>query len=632
MARNRSFLIFLLAFTLLLVALIFTDAWPGLRGPAPDTAEWHWIYRLRPFSRWWLSLIVAAGLVGLTAWWLQTRRLLLGLAALVVGNLLLQGALVYAEKPAVLTELIERTLADETNGYFRLAAETEDLNSLLRNYPSLMPIFPSEHTRTHPPGLILANWLVIQGFMRWPGLSQTIAEQIWPLRCTDLWLLNEPPAVPAALAVVTLLTVLAGALTVVPTYGLARRLLPEQAARLATAFVATLPSLIIFTPTPVQVDVLLVTTALWCLHEGTRRKTNGWFFAFLSGLLISVTTFSSLGNGALALLFTGFVAWQWWPNRQERPFLHLFTQLAWLGLGSATVWLVYWAGWGVPPWAVVQEGLAQHYELVTLHRRYEWWLVYNLLDVLIFAGPAIVLGFLLLFRRPQSLLRQPLAALVVPLALLLLLLNFSGSARGEVGRLWLFLMPFLAIGSAAFLGKLPGVARASAPLLAVVAQLLVVVAVGLAWRPIEAIIVVAEPPLLPANPTPDNAANSTFWAAAEPLLTLRGYDLTQTAESLDVTLYWQAEQTAVRPYTVFTHLLNAQGELVAQQDNWPVNGRWPPTCWQNGDLIPDSYQLSLAGLAPGSYTLTVGWYDARDNTRLPLATGEDALRLVTIEK
>lgn len=636
MARNRYFFIFLLAFTLLLVTLIFTDAWPGLRGPAPDTAEWHWLYRLRPFSRWWLPLVVGAGLVGLMAWWQQTRRRRLGLAALVVGNLLLQGALVYAEKPAVLTELIERTLADETNGYFRLAAATDDLNSLLRSYPSLMPTFPSEHTRTHPPGLILANWLVIQAFTRWPDLSQTIAEQIWPLRCTDLWLLDGPPAVAAALAAVALLTMLAGALTVIPTYGLARRLLPEQSARLAAAFVATLPSLTIFTPTPVQVDVLLATTALWCLHEGICRKTNGWLFTYLSGLLLSVTTFSSLGNGALVLLFTGYGAWQWWIKRPSLPFLHLFTPLTWLGVGSGTVWLVYWAGWGVPPWAVVQEGLAQHYELVTLHRRYEWWLVYNALDVLIFAGPAIVLGFLLLLRKPHRVLSQPLAALIVPLALLLLLLNISGSARGEVGRLWLFLMPFLAIDSAAFF--LPGTAHSPAhpftrsiPIL-ITLQLLVTVAIGLAWRPIEATIVVAEPPPLPTNPVPENEANSTFLAAAEPLLTLRGYDLTQTAESLDVTLYWQAEQTAVRPYTVFTHLLNAQGELVAQQDNWPVNGRWPPTCWQNGDLITDPYQLSLAGLAPGSYTLTIGWYDARDNTRLPLATGADALRLTTIEK
>ena len=43
MARNRYILPGLTAFTLLLAALILTDLWPGLRGPAPDTAEWHWV-------------------------------------------------------------------------------------------------------------------------------------------------------------------------------------------------------------------------------------------------------------------------------------------------------------------------------------------------------------------------------------------------------------------------------------------------------------------------------------------------------------------------------------------------------------------------------------------------------------
>ncbi|MBK8899860.1 MAG: hypothetical protein IPM53_01630 [Anaerolineaceae bacterium] len=636
MARNRYLYILLTTFTLLLAALILTDVWPGLRGPAPDTSEWHWIYRLRPFSRWWLPLLAAAGMVGLTAWWLKTKRLLLWLAALVIGNLLLQGALVYAEKPAVLTELIERTLADETNGYFRLAAETGDLNSLLRHYPSLMPTFPSEHTRTHPPGIILANWLVIQGFTRWPNLSQSIAEQIWPLRCTDLWLLNGPPPVAAALATVTLLTMLAGALTVVPTYGLARRLLPQQPARLAAAFVATLPSLIIFTPTPAQVDVLLAVTALWCLHEGLLKKANGWVFIYLSGLLVSITTFNSLGNGALVLLFTGYAGWQWWQERAVRPFTHFLTQLTWLGLGTATVWLVYWGGWSVPPWTVAQVGLAQHYELVTIHRRYAWWLVYNLLDVLLFAGPVVVIGFIALFRKPGSVFREPYARLVLALVVLFVLLDVSGSARGEVGRLWLFLMPFLAIGSAAFFfpsdtpSPLHPFTRSPLPLIAL--QLLITLAIGLAWQPIEAVIVVAEPPPLPSNPSPESATDVTFFAAAEPLMTLRGYDLAQTDETLDLTLYWQAEQTAVRPYTVFTHLLNAKGELVAQQDNWPVNGRWPPTCWQNNNLITDPYRLSLAGLPPGSYTLAVGWYDARDNTRLHLANSQDALLLATVVK
>jgi len=141
------------------------------------------------------------------------------------------------------------------------------------------------------------------------------------------------------------------------------------------------------------------------------------------------------------------------------------------------------------------------------------------------------------------------------------------------------------------------------------------------------VIVVAERPSLPLALTPQTPANIAFYAAGEtaPVVVLRGYDIRQTAEFLDVTLYWQAAAAATRPFTVFTHLLNPQGELVAQQDNWPVNGLWPPTCWQPGETIPDTYRLPLAGLPPGEYDLLIGWYDARDNTRLRLADGQDAL-------
>ncbi|MCA9957613.1 MAG: glycosyltransferase family 39 protein [Anaerolineales bacterium] len=627
MTRNRYIQATLTALVLLLTALILTDLWPNLRGPAPNTAEWHWPYGLRPFSRWWLPIVAAVLLSGITAWWLRTRRWQLALAALVLGNLLLQGALVYTAKPAIFTELIERSLADETNGYFRLAATTPDMAALLHDYPALMPSFPSEHTRTHPPGLVLANWVALQTFQRLPNLSQTIAEAIWPRRCTDLWLLDSPPAVAAALAAVTLLTTLAGALTILPTYALARHLLPDKAARLAAALTATLPALLIFTPTPLQVDALLAITAVWLLQVGLERKKYGWFL--LSGLLVSMMTFFSLGNAVLLPLLAGYAAWGWWQRRAERPFPQLIMQLAMVGLGAATVWLVYWAAAGVPPWRIAQVGLGQHYELVTLHRRYAWWLAYNWLDLLLFAGPVVVIGFFAIFRKPLALLRVPYAALVLPLLLLLLLLDFSGSARGEVGRLWLFLMPFLTIGSAAFYLK---DAATASPSRLIMLQLLLALAIGLAWRPIEAVIVVAERPSLPANPTPQTERDAAFYYGDNTAMTLRGYDIAQTADFLELTLYWQAEQPATRPFTVFTHLLNQQGELVAQQDNWPVNGRWPPTCWQNGDIITDAYRLPLTSLPAGNYDLLIGWYDARDNTRLHLSDGQDALRLTTIQR
>ncbi len=82
----------------------------------------------------------------------------------------------------------------------------------------------------------------------------------------------------------------------------------------------------------------------------------------------------------------------------------------------------------------------------------------------------------------------------------------------------------------------------------------------------------------------------------------------------------------LRPYTVFNHLLNEQGELVAQQDNWPVNGQWPPTCWQAGETVVDHYTIPLPDdLPPGVYTLLTGWYDAADGRRLLTPTGQDAI-------
>lgn len=164
MRRRSLFSLFLVGLTLLLAGLILTDWLPALRGPAPETSEWHWLYELRPQSRYWLPLLAAMTVWLFAVWWLRQRRPFVGvgLAGLVVGSLLLQLSLVYAHRPQVAAELIDRTLSNETNGYFTVAAAITNLNTLLRDFPQVMPSLPSEHTRTHPPGLILGQWLTIQ--------------------------------------------------------------------------------------------------------------------------------------------------------------------------------------------------------------------------------------------------------------------------------------------------------------------------------------------------------------------------------------------------------------------------------------------------------------------------------------
>ena len=100
-------------------------------------------------------------------------------------------------------------------------------------------------------------------------------------------------------------------------------------------------------------------------------------------------------------------------------------------------------------------------------------------------------------------------------------------------------------------------------------------------------------------------------------------------QTLSYNLYWQALATIPQSYTVFTHLVDAVGNLKAQQDNVPQQGHYPTLWWDPGETIIDSYNLPLPpDLAPGQYTLRVGLYEPQTGRRLPLQNeGQDFVDL-----
>jgi hypothetical protein len=115
-------------------------------------------------------------------------------------------------------------------------------------------------------------------------------------------------------------------------------------------------------------------------------------------------------------------------------------------------------------------------------------------------------------------------------------------------------------------------------------------------------------------------------------LALAGYDLSASTlspgETLDVTLYWDAAGPLPVDYTVFVHLVDPDGQIVAQGDSPPRVGRYPTTAWGANERVPDSHTLALpADLPPGAYTLVVGLYDPLSGARLPLEAGGDGVRL-----
>jgi 4-amino-4-deoxy-L-arabinose transferase-like glycosyltransferase len=89
--------------------------------------------------------------------------------------------------------------------------------------------------------------------------------------------------------------------------------------------------------------------------------------------------------------------------------------------------------------------------------------------------------------------------------------------------------------------------------------------------------------------------------------------------ALRLTLYWHVLAPMKISYTVFTHLLDANGQLWAQKDNPPVRGSYPTTDWRTGETIVDKYDIVIPPDAPaGQYELEVGLYDATTGQRLPL--------------
>jgi len=99
-------------------------------------------------------------------------------------------------------------------------------------------------------------------------------------------------------------------------------------------------------------------------------------------------------------------------------------------------------------------------------------------------------------------------------------------------------------------------------------------------------------------------------------------------DALQVTLVWEALAPISADYTVFLHLRNEQGKIIAQRDGQPLDGLYPTSQWQPGEPVTQPLDVDLPrDLAPGSYSLHVGLYRLDTMVRLPLEddpSGENA--------
>jgi hypothetical protein len=140
----------------------------------------------------------------------------------------------------------------------------------------------------------------------------------------------------------------------------------------------------------------------------------------------------------------------------------------------------------------------------------------------------------------------------------------------------------------------------------------------------------------------DGAFVSTEYVLGE-AVRLGGYSLPQesslTTEGWPLTLYWDVLAEMDEDYSVFVHLVGPDGALLGQGDGAPLQGDYPTSWWDKGEVLADVHRMAIlkagAGmerLPPGSYLL-VGLYRMEDGARRPVVDQEgervpdDAIRI-----
>jgi len=134
----------------------------------------------------------------------------------------------------------------------------------------------------------------------------------------------------------------------------------------------------------------------------------------------------------------------------------------------------------------------------------------------------------------------------------------------------------------------------------------------IAARDVNSVLVL---PTEEAVPTAVSAAPVATFGNQIALTSVR---LLQGDQMLHLQFDWLALQKIDRDYKLFVHLLADEGRLVNQLDTLPRDWSAPTSTWRKGEAVSDLVSLDTYGLPAGTYTLSMGLYDALSQERLPL--------------
>jgi hypothetical protein len=413
----------------------------GAVGPKPAGAAGREVVPLVPLYMYWephvkTGLLVAlAVLGGFYAWivrvlwpgrW-QTQWLLL---ALVGWHLAIACSVAGIDGGGLRRLWRPYELLTESD-YIGAVPYVTSAREFLRDYVSLMPRLPV-HCQTHPPGAILFLWSVGQ--------------------CLGTG------AMFAGLA-----TIVASSLSVPAVYGFAREVLDPSAARLATCWFILAPNVVLFSAT--SMDAVFAVPLIWSsfLLWKARGSSRPWLYGIAGGIAAAIAALMTFSAAFLAV-WAGAVVFVTLVADRARLLNTCLTLLAAAFSASACYALLYlWSGYNL----LTTLAAARHYHEVIMAGeahgtwRQHWHLVVaNPVAFLFAAGiplTALWAGHVVRQVRPGlrdgvtvngATARRDLRWLSLSFVLALVVIDLAPLYTLEVEHIWLFMVPWLAIGAA----------------------------------------------------------------------------------------------------------------------------------------------------------------------------------------
>lgn len=439
--------------TVLFLVAIGIDISPFLRGPAPYPPEWQWTYLfINTLDRIYLPLICIGIL--LVLFWLSEKKnnffnkhIKLLLALIIILSFLFQISVQFFSRAGV-PVLIHRIINPELNGYFTAALPVENVADFLNTYNQNILKFVY-HAKSHPPGAILLFFAIKQLMLAFPVLGN-IAGSFSPAHADvkSVWDILLPSEKATAIFSAFLIPFIS-ALSTIPLYYSTKILFGVKSAlRVAFLFVF-IPSVVLFIPINDSFLHIFAITAFFFMLKGIKQKKL--LYISLSGLTLFLGLFFNLSLLPL-VIFLGVFFLLSNLTQKKIEFKYILKCGLVFSLGFILFPLILYFSFHFDFIQMLKIIMGSVPDVHT--RSYKIWIFYNLYDFFIFSGIPIAVVFFLslkqLFRNTVAKKWKYIDHAYLAFFIMLIILNFSGSVRGETGRILVILMPFMALIAANF--------------------------------------------------------------------------------------------------------------------------------------------------------------------------------------